>query len=520
VFKKLSLTTSMLLLTFAVGLVIWLISDAYQVYALNAVFRENLTQRFSEQAREQRLRFDSYIKSYNPSIKLYATNTRLLEYLQAVDWSAPPHEIIRHQEVPSWLPKLSSMRRFVHPRYAFLIDDAGRVREIYIHQGTSPPSQLLNISPLTLELSTGQGYLTLFDGKPYLLAAEKVKTIDKNAVILIASPIDEKFLQDSQGVFIDDSVIALLKEGEKNILVSSNENLVPHGSSLHDLQQSYLLVGEGFFDSGSADIIVRFYSLTSTMEVQKQSDELLMQDRKIRAITAFAFIFSFAIVMYWITSRIRSLSHRVVEFSDHMNISQPDLKHNDELMVLENRFELLAAAVQTETQALEHQALHDPLTNIPNRKFLNNCLQQEVARCKISGCTFVLLLCDLNRFKEVNDTLGHHIGDLVLQQSCIRLQSSLRKDDIVARLGGDEFCILLKKINIGEAEKIVVKITEAFNRPFSIERNIINIGISIGIVEYPKHGHTEELLMQHADAAMYFSKQNRTGHAVYRHASK
>lgn len=517
-FKKLTLTTSMLLLTVSVGLVIWLISDAYQVYALNAVFRENLTQRFNEQAREQRLRFDSYIKSYNPSIKLYASNTDLKEYLQSADWSAPPAEIIHYQQVPPWLPRLSSMRRFVHPRFAFLLDEAGRVRELYRHKGTSPPGELLHISPLTLELSIGQGYLTLFDGKPYLLASEQVKTGNKNAVLLIASPIDEKFLQDSQGVFNDSRVIALLKDDEKNIMVSSNEELVPQGRSLHDLQQNYLLVGEGFFDSGSADIIVRFYSLTSTLEVQKQTDELLMQDRKIRAITAFAFISAFAIVMYWITSRIQRLSRRVVEFSDDMNITQPDISHNDELMVLENRFELLAAAVQTETQALEHMALHDTLTNIPNRKLLNDRLQQEVARCEISGCTFVLMICDLNRFKEVNDTLGHHIGDLVLQQSSERLQSSLRKDDIVARLGGDEFCILLRKTNIREAEKIAKKITAAFNRSFAIESNIINIGISIGVVEYPKHGSTEELLMQHADAAMYFAKQNKTGHTIYKHA--
>jgi diguanylate cyclase (GGDEF)-like protein len=505
----------MLLLTVSVGLVIWLVSDAYQVYALNSVLRENLIQQFSHQAREQRLRFDNYIKSYNPSIKLYATSTNLKKYLQTVDWSAPPDKIIRYQQaVPSWLPKMSSMRRFVHPRYAFLLDDAGRIREMYHYKGTTPPAELLNISALTLELSTGQGYLTLFDKKPYLLAAENVSELNKKATILIASPIDEKFLRDSQGVFKDGSVIALLKEGEKNILVSSDEKQVPAGSALQELQQSYLVAGEGFFDSGSADIIVRFYSLTSTLEVQRQTDELLMQDRKMRAITAFIFISSFALVMYWVTSRIKRLSRRVVEFSDDMNISQPDLSHKDELLVLENRFELLAAAVQTETQALEHQALHDPLTNIPNRKLLNSRLQQEVSHCAITGCTFVLMLCDLNRFKEVNDTLGHHIGDIVLQQSCERLQSSLRKDDIVARLGGDEFCILLKKANIREAENIARKITAAFNETFHIENNIINVGISIGVVEFPKHGSTDTQLMKRADTAMYYAKQNRTGYAV------
>jgi len=505
----------MLLLTVSVGLMIWLVSDAYQVYALNSVLRENLTQRFSHQAKEQRLRFDNYVKSYNPSIKLYATSTNLKKYLQKVDWSAAPQKVIDYQhEIPTWLPKLSSMRRFVHPRYAFLLDDVGRVREMYHYRGESPPPELLKVSPLTLELSTGQGYLTLFDNKPYLLAAENVKELDRKATILIASPIDEKFLRDSQGAFRDGSVIALLKEGEKNILVSSDEKQVPAGSSLHDLKESYLIAGEGFFDSGSADIIVRFYSLTSTLEVQRQTDELLLKDRKMRAITAFIFIVSFALVMYWITSRIKGLSRRVIEFSDDMNIAQPDVSHKDELRVLEKQFELLAAAIRSETQALEHQALHDPLTNIPNRKLLNNRLQQEVSYCETAGSTFVLMICDLNRFKEVNDTLGHHIGDLVLQHSCERLQSSLRKDDIVARLGGDEFCILLKQTNLQEAENIARKITAAFDHPFHIDSNMINVGISIGAVEYPKHGRTETLLMKRADSAMYFAKQHRTGYAV------
>ena len=515
-YNRLSLTTSMLLLTVSVGLVIWLVSDAYQIRGLNSVFRENLIQRFNEQSREQRLRFDDYVKSYSSSIKLYAENIDLHSYLRNVDWSGPQSEIVRHTEAPSWLPKLSSMRRFILPRYAMLIDGSDHVREIYNYRNQLPPEELINISALTLELSNGQSYLTMFGDKPYLLASMTIRVLSNTAALLIASPIDEKFLQDSQGATTDKSVIALLKEGEKNILVSSNEELVPAGTSLNALKSTYLFTGEGFFDSGSADIIVHFFSLTSTQDVQKQADKLLKKDRKIRAITAFAFITAFASVMYWITSRIQNLSRRVVDFSVDMNISQPDLTHNDEIMVLEKRFELLAEAVQAETQALEHQALHDPLTNIPNRKLLQDCLHKEIAICEIRHRNCVIMICDLDRFKEVNDSHGHHIGDIVLQQACKRLQTSLRKDDIVARMGGDEFCVLLKNTNISEAEPIAGKITDAFSSLFNIEDLGLSVGISIGVVEYPQHGNTEVVLMKHADVAMYYAKQNHTGYSVYK----
>lgn len=514
-YKRLSLTTSMLLLTVCVGLVIWVISDTYQLYALNSVFRNDLNQRFSEQAREQRLRFDNYVKSFNPSVKLYAASTNLKSYIDNVSWT-DSQKVITHKTVPAWLPKLSSMRRFVHPRFAMLLDESGTTKELYQYKSTPPPEKLMKISALKLELSKGQGYLTLFDNRAYLLASEDIQGRNKKATLLIASPIDEKFLRDSQGVSTDKSIIALLKEGEKKIMVSSNEPRVPAGTALTILQQSYLIAGEGFFDSGSADIIVRVYSLTSTQEVEQKINKLLQKDRKIRVITAFIFITSFALVMYWITSRIQKLSRRVVEFSDDMNIAQPDLRHNDELMVLENRFELLAEAVQSETQSLEYQALHDPLTNIPNRKFFNDRLQQEISSCELSGSNFVLMICDLNRFKEVNDNLGHHIGDLVLQQASERLKSALRKDDTVARLGGDEFCILLKKTNIIEAEKIAEKISAAFNKAFDIEDHCLSVGISIGVAVYPKHGNSKSILMRHADTAMYAAKEKRCGYSIYK----
>lgn len=522
--NRYSLTSTMLVLTVVLGLVIWAAYDSYQYRALNSILKENLTQRFDKQAREHRLRFDNYVKSFSPSVKLYANDASIYKYLQNVDWLEPPTKIINHKDIPVWLPGVSSMRRFILPRYAMLIDSDGRTREIYNNRGSVPPEELINISPLTLEVSKEQSYLTILNDKPYLITSEDILSDAGDepvyASLLIASPVDEKFLQDSQGVAQHEEIIALLKEGEDRVLISNNEDLVASGASLSELKKSYLLVGEGFFDSGSADIIVRFYSLISTEEVQQQTAAILNKDRQIRAVTAISSIIAFGLVMYWITSRIQRLSRKVVAFSEKMDIPQPELTNRDEILELDNRFELLAEAVRRETISLEHQTTHDLLTDLPNRKYLQERLLREASNCELEGCSFVLMISDLNNFKEVNDTLGHHVGDQVLQQAGDRFRAVLRGGDTVARLGGDEFCILLSKTSIKVAEIIASKIIDAFDSPFAIEGNIVKVGISIGIVEFPGHGSEVELLMQRADAAMYHAKNNQTGFSIYHSVMK
>ena len=120
--------------------------------------------------------------------------------------------------------------------------------------------------------------------------------------------------------------------------IESNKEQFRAISIEQELKKSYLFAGEGFFDSGSADIIVRFYSLISTEEVQDQTVAILRKDRQIRAVTAIASVLAFGLVMYWITSRIQRLSRKVVDFSEKMDMPQPELRHSDEIMELDNRF--------------------------------------------------------------------------------------------------------------------------------------------------------------------------------------
>ncbi len=165
---------------------------------------------------------------------------------------------------------------------------------------------------------------------------------------------------------------------------------------------------------------------------------------------------------------------------------------------------------------LERRALHDALTGLPNRTLLDDRIEQAISAARRSGDTMAILLLDLDRFKEVNDTLGHLVGDRLLTMIGPRLRQPLRDADTVARLGGDEFAILLPgPIDIPAACGIAERIVEAFRDPFPVDDMALEVGISIGVALCPVHGEAAELLLQHADAAMYAAKRNGFGFVVY-----
>ena len=165
--------------------------------------------------------------------------------------------------------------------------------------------------------------------------------------------------------------------------------------------------------------------------------------------------------------------------------------------------------------ALAHQAMHDALTGLPNRVLLLDRLEQAIAISKRDGTTLSLLLMDLDRFKEVNDTLGHHAGDLLLQQVGLRLRGALRQADTIARLGGDEFAVILPNTDATGVITVVENLRRRLQAPYSVENQPVVVGASIGVAHSPEHGDEANTLMRRADVAMYFAKRNSVGFATY-----
>jgi diguanylate cyclase (GGDEF)-like protein/PAS domain S-box-containing protein len=168
-------------------------------------------------------------------------------------------------------------------------------------------------------------------------------------------------------------------------------------------------------------------------------------------------------------------------------------------------------------EQVKHLAFHDPLTNLANRLLFNDRLTMAVAQAHRHNQKLAVLFLDLDRFKVINDSLGHTVGDGLLRQVAERIQGLVREGDTVARLGGDEFILLVPGITSEEdAAKIAHKICSAIRQPFSIDGRELFVTTSMGVSTYPSDGHDSETLVRNADSAMYRAKeQGRDNYQLY-----
>ncbi len=166
-------------------------------------------------------------------------------------------------------------------------------------------------------------------------------------------------------------------------------------------------------------------------------------------------------------------------------------------------------------ELVQHLAYYDTLTDLPNRTLLQDRLRQAIVAAQREHKPVALLLLDLDHFKEINDTLGHHQGDFVLQQVGLRLRGVLRESDTVARLGGDEFAVVLPLAEAEYAALVARKIMTALEPPFVIQDLPVAVEASIGIALYPDHGENAESLILRADVAMYAAKRHKSGVVLY-----
>jgi diguanylate cyclase (GGDEF)-like protein len=189
----------------------------------------------------------------------------------------------------------------------------------------------------------------------------------------------------------------------------------------------------------------------------------------------------------------------------------------DELAFLQATANVLADAIERlhVEEDVRHQALHDALTGLPNRVLFADRLEHAIAADRRDPAPFSVLMIDLDRFKEINDTLGHSIGDRVLCEIEPRVTPILRPGDTLARLGGDEFALLLPSAGTEQAKEVTSRVLAAMREPFVLGELSVTVDASVGIVTYPTHGEDAETLVSRADIAMYLAKRHGRGQALY-----
>jgi GGDEF domain-containing protein len=270
-----------------------------------------------------------------------------------------------------------------------------------------------------------------------------------------------------------------------------------------------------------------------------QLERALEETRLTVMLSAAAITLLAMFAAWWVLRRstiqpLRALAnqlHRLQQDRGEMG-RQLAVRGSREIAELTADFNAMTTELRDMYGRLEELAYTDALTHLPNRYQLHQRLEGFTNDHRHSRRRFALLLMDLDRFKTVNDSLGHQVGDLLLQQVGLRLQAALRDSDLVARLdsetreafdsdmvarlGGDEFAAILPDAeDLAHAETVAQKINHIMNEPFDVDGHRFSIGISIGIVLFPEHGKDMHTLMRKADIAMYHAKKHRLGHAVY-----
>jgi diguanylate cyclase (GGDEF)-like protein len=169
------------------------------------------------------------------------------------------------------------------------------------------------------------------------------------------------------------------------------------------------------------------------------------------------------------------------------------------------------------SEDLERMATTDDLTGLANREYFHAVLKQKVAAAEYDGECFAVMLIDLDRFKEINDTLGHHYGDALLSELGTRLGAHVGPSGLVARLGGDEFAVLpgIRTTDPATLEKIAARIVACVQEPFAVDELSLDVGASVGIARYPLDGRSANVLLRLADVAMYAAKAAQSGYQIY-----
>jgi len=208
------------------------------------------------------------------------------------------------------------------------------------------------------------------------------------------------------------------------------------------------------------------------------------------------------------SAKLKSLDAERVKKEDEIN----RLNHALEQRVVERTLQL-----QEVNQQLEHQALHDALTLLPNRLLFHDRLKNCLLAARRSREPFALIGMDLDLFKEINDSLGHHAGDLVLQHVARACNAVLRDSDTVARMGGDEFAILMPHVKDSESAEIAVqRVLAAIREPLAIGERTLEVSASLGVALFPEHGEEADDLINHSDIAMYEAKRQKSSVVIYR----
>ncbi|HEU4600949.1 MAG TPA: EAL domain-containing protein [Steroidobacteraceae bacterium] len=228
-----------------------------------------------------------------------------------------------------------------------------------------------------------------------------------------------------------------------------------------------------------------------------------------------ASIIGSALIALSVTRPISHLSEAAERIQEGRYEEPVTIVRSDEIGALATSINHMREGIAAREQEILRLAYRDTLTQLPNRSLFNDRLRAAIAAASAASRSLAVLVMDLDRFKEINDALGHTVGDHVLREFARLLSEAVRDPESIARLGGDEFAVLLENVDQQMAEHLTQQIARAFEPPIDYQGQLLDVGASIGLALYPQHGADSGTLLRNADIAMYVAKRNKSGVALF-----
>ena len=376
------------------------------------------------------------------------------------------------------------------------------------------------------EQNDGAVGISIFDNRIYQVLVVPVRAPITIGWIAMAFPLDDKLAQDMRG----------LSSLDVSFLVADKGSWIVDATTLDANEEKELagvlktegvaLPAQSSIEMGGASFSIRAFPLTadksSLVILQRSLDAAIEPYKQLQyAMIQFtaALIVASAILSFFAAKRIagplRDLTETAKRFGGGNYEGQIVVKNDDEIGKLSLAFNSMRDDITKREAEIRRLAYWDTLTNLPNRAQFSLMLGDAIALAQKQGGTCFILMMDLDRFKNVNDVLGHSFGDSLLRQVAHRLSQVVGSAYPLARLGGDEFAVLLALQELSEARAIAAKILTSLETPISLEEQTVDLGAGIGIAGFPAHGSDAETLLSRAEVAMYEAKLSGNEAVLY-----
>ena len=427
---------------------------------------------------------------------------------------------------------LENSARRARADFTMLVDGERKVKvSTGIGQAVSLEKMVLGLLDQS-EQGDGAGAIALVDNKPFQIVVMPVKAPITIAWVVMGFAIDRELARDMKELSaLEVAILSRAADGRWTPFESTMAPAVA-GTMVAKLQSTRIGPAHTFdidisgsrYSARMVDIGregERGASVMLARSIDDATAEYARLERRLLLLTIVGIMVA-AVASVLTAKRIaqplRQLAGiaRRLERGDYR--SQTGFKRDDEIGALAKAFDSMREGIAKREQEIKRLAYWDPLTNLPNRAQFVLLLNESLAEAKRREQTVFVLMMDLDRFKHVNDVMGHNFGDALLRQVAGRLQLQIvdaHADAHVARLGGDEFAVLLPGSDIGNAQVIAANILRALEQPLSLDDQTVDIGAGLGIAGYPLHGDDAEALLSMAEVAMYNAKQRNDGAVVY-----